>query len=303
MISQLHILLTYVCTKSCDHCFVCSSPEADPIGTFSLDQLKKVIDEAKKIESMEWFYFEGGEPFLFYPIMMDAIQLAKKNKFKVGIVTNGYWANSEENVRYYLRELHEVGLDDLSVSDDCFHMINEFDHPSLVLEKLGKEIGVPINTLTLNKPDDIPIENIEIKKGEPIIGGNIRLRGRAADKLTKNLPVQESMYLNTCGHEELVNPMRVHLDAYGYVHICQGISIGNMWEEPLSEILLNYNAYDHPIVAPLIKGGPFELAKKYQIPYQEKFIETCHMCYEIRKELRSYHPEYLQPNQMYNEYI
>ena len=301
MVSQLHILLTYTCTKSCDHCFVYSSPEADPAGTFSLKQLKTIINEAKKIGSIEWFYFEGGEPFLFYPILMDAIQLAKKEHFKVGIVTNGYWATSEENTTYYLKELREVEIDDLSVSDDCFHSFNELDHPSNLIEKIGKNLGVPVSTLTLHRPDDIPNNMIEIKKGEPIIGGNIRLRGRAADKLTKNLPITESLFFNSCGHEELINPMRVHLDAYGYVHICQGINIGNMWEKPLSDIIRDYDPYNHPIVAPLIKGGPLELARQYQIPYQEKFVESCHMCYEIRRVLRSYHPEQLQPNQIYGE--
>jgi len=301
MISQLHILLTYSCTKACNHCFVYSSPEADSKGTFSLQQLDEVIEQAKIIGSIEWIYFEGGEPFLFYPIMIDAIRLAKKNRFKVGIVTNGYWATSEENVRYFLKDLNDLEIDDLSVSDDCFHMTNENDHPSILVEKIGKELGIPVNTLSLNKPDDIPVEDIEIKKGEPIIGGNIRIRGRAAETLSHNLPIKDSIFLNSCGHEELINPMRVHLDAYGYVHICQGINIGNMWEKPLSNILKNYNPVDHPIVAPLLKGGPLELAKTYQIPYKEQFVETCHMCYTIRKDLRSYHPEYLQPNQMYND--
>lgn len=301
MISQLHILVTYICNKSCDHCFVFSSPEADPIGTFSLNQLKKVIEEAKKIGTIEWIYFEGGEPFLFFSIMLDAILLAKKEKFKVGIVTNGYWATSEENARYFLQQLKEVEIDDLSVSDDCFHSFSPNDHPIIPIRKIGDELGVPINVLSLHASDKIPNENIKIEKGEPITGGNIRVRGRAAEKLTKNLPIVASNLFTFCGHEELINPMRVHLDAYGNVHVCQGISIGNMWEKPLSDIILNYKALDHPIIAPLVKGGPLELAKKYQIPYQEKFIESCHMCYEIRKILRTYHPEYLQPNQIYND--
>lgn len=300
MISQLHILATYSCTKECDHCFVYSGPGADPTGTFSLEQLIAVIEEAKKVDSIEWFYFEGGEPFLFYPIMVDAIRLAKKNNFKVGIVTNGYWATSEDNARYFLKDLRDLEIDDLSVSDDCFHMLSPSDHPSILIEKIGSELGVPVNTLCLYKPDEIP-NDIEINKGEPITGGNIRIRGRAADTLSSYLPTKESIFLNSCGYEDLVNPMRVHLDAYGYIHICQGITIGNMWEKPLSEILTTYDPYNHPIVAPLVKGGPLELAKTYQIPFKEQFVETCHMCYTIRKTLRAYHPEYLQPNQIYNE--
>ena len=301
MLTQLHIILTYVCNKSCDHCFVYCSPEADPAGTFTLDQLDQVIQEAKKIGTIELFYFEGGEPFLFYPILMEAIKLVKNEQFKAGIVTNGYWATSEENTRFFLKELKALNIDDLSVSDDCFHMFTPSDHPRIIIEKIGAELGVPVNVLTFYEPDVIPQDNTKIIKGEPITGGNIRIRGRAAEKLTKNMPLIDSKLFNACGHEELVDPMRVHLDAYGYVHICQGISIGNMWEQPLSKIILNYKAQDHPIVAPLLKGGPLELANSYQIPFNEGFIESCHMCYEVRKVLRSYHPELLQPIQVYNE--
>ena len=300
MVSQLHILLTYMCTKECDHCFVYSSPNAT--GTFSIQQLENVFSEASKLGSIEWIYFEGGEPFLFYPILLHGMMLAKNAGFKVGIVTNGFWATSETNIRYYLSQLQKIGLDDLSVSDDCFHMTSENDHPSVLVTKIATQLGMPVSTLTLNNFDDIPVEIIEPrKKGEPIIGGNIRLTGRAADKLTNNLLTQPSYIFNSCLHEELINPIRVHLDAFGYIHICQGISLGNMWEQPLSDIISHYDPYAHPIVKDLLNGGPFALATHYGISSPGQFIDSCHMCYEIRKVIRSYHPEFLQPNQVYNE--
>lgn len=291
MITQLHILLTYLCNKSCDHCFVYASPESDPKGTFSLKQLINIINEAKLIGSIEWFYFEGGEPFLFYPILFQVVKLVKQEGFKVGIVSNGYWATDDENARFYLNELKKLEIDDLSISDDCFHSFNPSDHPSTIIKKIGSELDVPINVLTLEKTTS----------GKSINEGDIRYRGRAAEKLTKNIPILNSKLFSSCDHEDLTDPSRVHLDAYGYVHICQGITIGNMWKEPLSKILLNYKAKDHPIIAPLLKGGPLELANTYQIPINEVFVESCHMCYEVRKNLRNNHPEFLQPNQVYNE--
>lgn len=44
--------------------------------------------------------------------------------------------------------------------------------------------------------------------------------------------------------------------------ICQGISIGNMWMTPLSEIVSSYRPDSHPICGPLIRGGPAQLAKE-----------------------------------------
>ncbi len=69
--------------------------------------------------------------------------------------------------------------------------------------------------------------------------------------------------LATCPHEELADPERVHVDAYGNVQVCQGISIGNMWKTPLSELLRDYDAARHPIVGPLLKGGPARLVERF----------------------------------------
>jgi MoaA/NifB/PqqE/SkfB family radical SAM enzyme len=64
MLQGVHFLLTYMCNFECDHCLVYSGPKAP--GTFTLSQIKDVIDEMTKIDTAEWVYFEGGEPFLYY---------------------------------------------------------------------------------------------------------------------------------------------------------------------------------------------------------------------------------------------
>ncbi len=40
--------------------------------------------------------------------------------FKTGLVTNAYWATSEEDAELWLRPLHDVRLSDISISDDNF---------------------------------------------------------------------------------------------------------------------------------------------------------------------------------------
>ena len=93
MLTGIHFLLSYKCDSECDHCFVYSSPKAK--GTFTLNQMKEVFEELAKIETIEWTYFEGGEPFLFYPLMYEGIRIAGGMGFRTGIVTNAYWATSE----------------------------------------------------------------------------------------------------------------------------------------------------------------------------------------------------------------
>ena len=95
MLTGIHFLLTYMCNLECDHCFIYSGPRAK--GTFTISQIQNVLDEATKIETIEWIYFEGGEPFLFYPIMLEGIKIARSMGFKVGVVTNSYYATSEDD--------------------------------------------------------------------------------------------------------------------------------------------------------------------------------------------------------------
>ena len=51
MLTGLHFLLTYKCNSKCDHCFVYSSPNAP--GTFTLNQIRRHLDEAIKIPEIE----------------------------------------------------------------------------------------------------------------------------------------------------------------------------------------------------------------------------------------------------------
>ncbi len=53
------------------------------------------------------------------------------------------------------------------------------------------------------------------------------------------------------------------MDAFGNVHVCQGLSIGNMWETPLSKLWSEYKASEHPIIGPLVEGGPTLLVERF----------------------------------------
>ena len=81
-------MLTYQCTFECDHCFVWGSPWQT--GTLSLAQIRQILSQAKETGSIQKIYFEGGEPFLYYAILLDATREAAALGFKVGLVSNAY---------------------------------------------------------------------------------------------------------------------------------------------------------------------------------------------------------------------
>jgi len=149
-LTGIHFLLTYTCNSECDHCFVYSSPKAK--GTFTLSQIKQALHESIKIGTIEWIYFEGGESFLFYPLMLEGIKIARHLGFKTGIVTNAYWATSEEDAELWLKPLGELEVSDLSISDDSFHYEDENNSPAKRVLSAAKRLGMPVSLICIEKP-------------------------------------------------------------------------------------------------------------------------------------------------------
>lgn len=283
-LSGLHILLTYQCTFECDHCFVWGSPRQ--AGTLSLEQVKQVLEQAREA-CVESIYFEGGEPFLFYPILVRGVHLAADMGFSVGIVSNAYWATSVADATEWLRPM-AGRLADFTVSSDVFHCgecLGEQPQNALVA---AKWLGIPTGMISIGPP-----EGAEHEQGE------VMYRGRAAEKLVHRAGRRPWREFDSCPNEDLREPGRVHLDPLGYVHICQGIVLGNVFETPLKQICDSYRADEHPICGPLLEGGPAALVEEYQVPHDEAYADACHLCYEARLALRKEFPALLIPDQMY----
>ncbi len=296
MLTGIHFLLTYTCTYECDHCFVYSGPFVG--GTFTLKQIKEVLDEADRLGTVKMVYFEGGEPFLFYPLMVAGIKLARAAGFQVGVVSNAYWATSVPDAKLWLEPLKELGVIDISISDDSFHGDDEATATAKHGINAARKLQLPVDSICIEEPQ-VKTSVKEPAKGEPIVGGGVTFKGRAVEKLTEGLPTRNWEQFTECVREELRDPGRVHVDAYGNVQVCQGISIGNMWETSLSQLMASYDADSHPICGPLLKGGPAELARQYDIKHDTEYVDECHFCFALRKALIDRFPQYLAPRQVY----
>ncbi len=291
-LSGLHLLLTYRCTYECDHCFVWSGPFQT--GTMTLDSVDHIIDQAEQLGTIEWIYFEGGEAFLYYAVLRHGVLRAKDRGFKVGIVTNAYWANSTSDALEWLRPIAGA-IDDLSVSSDDYHGGDEIENPEHA-RAAARQLGIPIAFISIAEP-----------KAQDVCGAGtteesaVLFRGRAAKLLASKVSLTPWRQFSTCPWEDLRQPKRVHVDPFGYLHLCQGIAIGNMLERPLPEILADFRPDEHPIVGPLLTGGPAELVRRYELAHEDGYADHCHLCYESRCALRSRFPNELTPDQMYGD--
>ena len=295
----VHLLLSYRCTHECDHCFVWGSPQAN--GTMTLAQVREILQQAKDLGTVGTIYFEGGEPFLFYPIMVQGLREAAALGLEIGIVSNCYWATSVEDAAQWLRPIAEVGIFDLSLSSDLFHGEAMMTQEARNGVEAARQLGLPEGVITIEAPEGCTAYS-EADRGEPITGGQVRFRGRAAIALTEGVPRRTWTEFTECPDEDFSDPGRVHVDAFGYVHLCQGVTMGNLWQQPLKGVVAGYDPNVHPIIGPLMAGGPVALVEQYNLPHEEAYIDACHLCYLARDALRARFPEFLAPDTVYGQF-
>jgi hypothetical protein len=293
-LSSLHLLLTYQCTFECDHCFVWGSPWQS--GTLTLGNIRHILQEAQDVGTVTSIYFEGGEPFLYYAVLLEGVREAVRRGFQAGIVSNTYWATSIEDALAWLKPLAGL-IDNLSISSDLYHWDEKVSQQTENARQAAEKLGIPIGVISVAQPE---AASAVASAGQLPVGESaVMYRGRAAQALIERAARQPWEQFTECPHEDLREPGRVHVDAFGNLHICQGISVGNILSTALLEICQAYNADLHPITGPLLAGGPAELVRRYGLSHEPGYVDACHLCYEARRALRERFPDILAPDQMY----
>lgn len=293
-ITGFHLLLTYQCTFACDHCFVWGSPFQS--GVMTLGDIHRILEQAQELESVSSIYFEGGEPFLYYPTLLSAVKVAARQGFEVGIVSNAFWAVSEEDALAALQPFAGL-VQDLSISSDLFHYNEETSRQVSNALRAAERLKIPTGTISIALPSD---PCAETGQGQ-LPGGKsgVMYRGRAAVRLAGKASPHSWEAFHECPHENLVDPGRIHIDPFGNIHLCQGILLGNLFKTPARELLDAYEPERHPVVGPLLAGGPAELVRRHGLTHADDYADACHLCYETRQQLRTELPAFLGPEQMY----
>jgi hypothetical protein len=210
-------------------------------------------------------------------------------------VSNGYWATSAEDAREWLRPLAGL-VSDVLISSDLYHWDEALSEQARAAQQAAAELGISAGVISIGPPESLGAA----VTGQLTSGGSpVMLRGRASEKLAPLASQRPWTEFTSCEYENLREPGRVHIDPLGYVHVCQGISIGNVFRQPLGDICEAYEPDSHPVAGPLLMGGPAELVRRYGLFHRETYADACHLCYEARCALRDRYPDVLTPAQMY----
>lgn len=296
-LTGLHLLLTYQCTFECDHCFVFGSPRQH--GIMTLANIREILRQAGELGTIKSIYFEGGEPFLYYATLLAGVREAKRAGFSVGVVSNAYWATSVEDAAECLTPFAGL-LNDLSVSSDLYHYDETMSRQARNASAAAKHLGIPLGIIEIAQPQAVNPVSIEgqLPRGE----SGVMYRGRAAAKLAAGASKGSWDQFIECPHEDFRDPGRIHVDPLGNLHLCQGISIGNLFQTPLREIGARYDPDRHPVAGALLAGGPARLVRQFDLAHADNYADACHLCYETRVTLRAKFPEILTPDQVYGIY-
>src|SRR5512142_736118 len=193
-LSGLHILLTYQCNYECEHCFVWGGPRQR--GVFTLEQIEMVLEQAKEAD-VGTIYFEGGEPFLYYAILVKGVHRASDMGFKVGIVSNAYWATSTRDAVEWLQPF-AGRLSDLTVSSDLFHCERPLGEGPQNAIAAAKWMGIPTGMISVAQPAEIAPES----HGQLEDESGVMFRGRAAAALAPRVEGHAWDSFTSCTHED-----------------------------------------------------------------------------------------------------
>jgi len=115
----LTLITTRRCTAQCDHCCVGAGPRAS--GVIPIPRLHGLIEEARRVPSIECVVFTGGECFLLGDHLDELVGRASGLGLRTRVVTNGYWAKSDGAAAERVAALRRYGLTEMMLSTGTFH--------------------------------------------------------------------------------------------------------------------------------------------------------------------------------------
>ena len=317
-INGIDLLQTFKCNAKCRHCVYRAGPERHE--RMDVQKASDWLAELVEFFPIQTLTVHGGEPTLFFNDLCSIIGKARELGIdQRGIITNGSWATDEMAAITRLRALKDSGLTRITFSLDAFHL--EYIHLELIkngisaathcdFEKVCVDSYV-INQERLNNPYDIRTKesllNIGYFEGVEFSMYPVGFEGRASDKLTQYREVHKSIPSGPCKApfwlgRSLGDPKVVEVDPEGNVTLCPGISIGNVEKSSIAEVFEEYEHNLNPIVSVIVEKGPkglYEMAIQRGYRKHTSFVDECHLCYEMRRFLRPYYEDILNPSSCY----
>ena len=254
-------------------------------------------------------HLTGGEPFLNFPLLLEATRIAVELDLPVYVETNAAWVRDFTIAEERFSRLREAGMNAVQVSVSPFHqevipLQRTLDGISAARLVFGSDRVMVYQSEWLPElarfglKTPVPLEHYRREYGEReaglrlwmgfgLIGG-----GRAGYRLGAWVHRRPAdAFAGTNCTQELAFAPHSHLDLYGNFipSFCGGISLGE-WHD-LSVLVRDFRrGKTGALVRTLMESGPFGLYRKardeggYQ-PLTNGYVDKCHLCVDVRNHL------------------
>jgi len=289
-------------------------------GKLTSEQICDFIDQAIEATNVSTIIFAGGEPLLLREDLFTSLQHVKRRGLKSRLVTNSYWANSEQRALSITQKLFDHGLNELNLSIDDFHLpfisplnvrrafdaARQFDFDSIIIvhctgpqtkfndRELDDLLGVKLPRMYDDERELVPLD---ARLGRPYLAvsnttvqnigrANIALRPEEIP-FTQNWETQVTN-LGGCPYavrSPAISPEGHLLSCCGFeVAGNEVLDIGDLKRETMEDLL---NRADNDLPLNMIAlEGPYrirDLLKKHKpdLPFKKRYSSYCELCQDI----------------------
>ena len=320
--SELGIILSYKCTAECKHClYACGREWKD---WMTIEQVEEALEVLSGWSHEFQVHHTGGEPFMNFPLLLEAVRLTREMGMRQFVETNAFWCTSEDKAYDWLGQLSAAGLDGILISCSPFQAEQVPLRRVLLAIKAAGDIldygnvGVyqtqwmqEVSKFAVD--ETVPIEAYVERYGAEQAGRMFWNRyglmdsGRSSYTLGHLTQKYQPERFRECNcRRELLYAHHSHFDPYGnYMSwFCGGLRMGD-WRD-FDGMVDRFEHRDYPeLVGILINDGPYKLYELAREKYgysalENGYVEKCHLCVDARKHLNSQGEFYeLQPSRFY----
>ena len=100
--SELGIIMSYQCSAACKHCLYACGPEWSEWIT--LERLRESLEVLSRWRHEFQVHYTGGEPFMNFPLLLEAVKLTREMGIDQFVETNAFWCTSEDRAYSWLEQ-------------------------------------------------------------------------------------------------------------------------------------------------------------------------------------------------------
>jgi len=255
----------------------------------------------------------GGEALLFFNHVLAMCRALQEAGVPVAFIeSNGSWCSSDQLTAKRLQMLHQSGVQGMYFSIDGYHQ--EFVPAERVHRgvRIAREIfgSEQVIAPTVSLEDACLLETLAAdpeRLRQFTRALHLHWLGRAALDLAgfrDLVPLEELVQQNCRTALDIDNLKEVQVDPFGFVRpdICPGVNLGNTRQQRVSELCRTQRVRETPLLRGLSEQGPsalIPLARRLGFAIQAQYVDKCHLCFDLRRQLVNYMPEEFGPKHLY----